>query len=329
MNGTESEETGIFASQYGSWYGPSFLAVSVIGIISNSVVATAFIFKILPLSPFCVLLLNLSVSDIVINIFMLPSFFLRTSAYSDIKQPYLTSFMCGVVFYYLPARSSFIVNVATVAYVSFIRSTTFDVNDRGRLLDTKTVKWFVVCSWVLALLLHSPWYFMYELNLTTGHCSPKHPKVYSIYHASQVTLAYIILEIILVTNMVRSVRNMWKKSISPNSIILQQRCRITSLLFVLGVVYIALCFPVSVVMIMEASGFFKSVHLFNDVYLPSVLVVYLTTVTDPFMYAFYWKGFRDGFMPSRRRKTEPSTRDRRDTEMSAVSTTASSSTMSK
>ena len=135
--------------------------------------------------------------------------------------------------------------------------------------------------------------------------------------------------------MVRSIRNMWLKSMASNSIISQERCRITSLLFVLSVVYIALCLPVSVVMIMEACGYFQSVDAFHDVNLPSVLVVYLTTVADPFMYAFYWKGFRNGFMPARRKITEAVSRlpsfdkyNRKDTKLSAMSvTTASSSTM--
>ena len=335
MNGSESEETGIFAPGYGSWYGPSFLAVTILGIISNSVVVAAFISKILPLTPFCILLLNLSVSDIFINIFMLPSFFVRMSDYREVDQPYLTSFMCGIVFYHLIARSGFIVNVMTLAYVSFIRSTTFDFKHRGRILNPKTVKWFILYSWIIALLLHFPWYFMYELNPTTGHCNPKYYEVYSIYHASQVSITYVILEIILFVNMVRSVRNMWKKSISPHSIILQKRHRVTSLLLALGLVYIVLCLPVSVVMIMEASGYFQSADSFNDVYFPSVLVVYLNTVVDPFMYIFYWKGFRNGFMTSRKKMRETATRlpssdkaDPIDTKVSAVNATnASKSTM--
>ena len=311
MNTTFLNSTLIFSSQVGPVYGPLYLLVCMLGILCNTAVVIAFVLKIVPLTPFCMLLLNLSVTDILTGITFIPGLFdtIVDHTRATPNNPLSTSFMCAMVYFRVPSRSTFIVNNCTVAYMSFIRASSFD-SDRSKILKRTTVKRFIFCIWMLALLYLSPWYFLYDIGPESKNCEPKSALIRTIsYIHGSVTLLtfYIAIEVILLVNIIRSVRFLWKKSMFTQSIAIRERNQITFLLVILAITYCVFGLPFLVRVILRTSGQLKDKDLYSLVLRPTGLVYLLTLITDPALYAFYWKGFRNGFRKATRRNYRTST----------------------
>ena len=292
-------EQRLFSADFGPFYGPLYLATCMIGFIGNSLIVLAFTKKWVPLTPFTMLLLNLSVANIFSEIVWLPTLFIHMPDYIEADKN-LSSAVCGIVASRLPATSGFFVNVLTVTYMSFIRTSTFS-DQKQSILEKKNVVCFIACVWFVSMIVFFPWYFMFTMNTETRHCESIYQKPFKIYQATICAFFYVVPLSILVVNFVRSVRYMWKKTLFEQSILRRERRQITTLLLSLTLIYITFFIPIVLFFIVRASGRLnEDMDIYVDVRRPVGWICFLTTITDPVIYAFCRKGFRNGFTNSRK-----------------------------
>ena len=115
---------------------------------------------------------------------------------------------------------------------------------------------------------------------------------YTLGFASSV-LVIILPLLILVVNFARTIRQMWKKTLFQQSAIRNERKQITTLLFSLTLVYIICFIPYVIKLLLIASGYLKDGSEVETVMRQSTIsICFLTTISDPILYALCNKGFR-------------------------------------
>ena len=273
-----------------------YLFVCIPGIVGNSLVLLAALFKCVKVTPFTLLLLNLSTADVIMNIMMLPPLFINIHQYEQPSQ-LATGLLCSVVDQNDPVYSAFIANSITLCYISFVRISSFDSLHCGQktLLKKRNVILYIIFSWLGGFIMMFPKYFMFSIIPGKG-CVPNNYTVYSIHRAIASFTSCIIPLIILTVNFLRTTYKMWTEAHFERSSLIQRRKQITYLLLGLTVAYLLFTAPFVICSLMNASGYFgEDIHEFEKYSRPTVLVGLLTTVSDPIFYALCWRGFREGF----------------------------------
>ena len=293
-NATLANSSNLFSETFGSLVGSILLVECTLGLIGNSIVVFAFAYKLVPLTPFCMLLLNLSVADIFADVTVIPELFDGIYKYIG-TETNLAITVCGIIKFRLFVAVCFRVNVCTVAYISFIRTTSIENGSSRRILNKRIVTLYIVCTWMFSIASVLPLCFMITVNPKTGVVIPS--KSFNTINATFHSLFYFIPQTILVVNFSRSVWHLWRTPRFQQSIILKGRKQITLLLLSLTAAYIIFLIPILAWQILKASG-----HLgppgsssFLAVYRPASIFAYLTTISDPVLYAVCWRGFRQGF----------------------------------
>ena len=115
---------------------------------------------------------------------------------------------------------------------------------------------------------------------------------YTLGFASSVFVIILPL-LILVVNFARTIRQMWKKTLFQQSAIRNERKQITTLLFSLTLVYIICFIPYVIRLLLIASGYLKDGSEVETVMRQSTIsICFLTTISDPILYALCNKSFR-------------------------------------
>lgn len=284
-----SDATTLFSVQYGDSFGSLLLTECIIGIVGNLIVVFAFARKLVPLTPFCMLLLNLSVADIFADIVFIPWLF--RSTYQLIGTQ---SAVCGLFKFGILTSLGFRVNVCTVAYISCIRIKSIEKGRSKRILQKRVVSCYVLGTWIIAVASTLPLSFMIKADPKTGSCEPKYKSFYTLastFHA----LFYFIPQIILVVNFARTIWHIWKTPQFEQSILVKKRKRIGFLLLSLTTAYIVCFIPILVWQMMRSLGNLPKRDLLT-VHRIGGVMGYLTTISDPVLYALCWSGFRQGFV---------------------------------
>ena len=291
--------TTLFSTYYGDTFGCAFLAICMLGIIGNMMVVVAFCRKVIPITPFSILLLNLSLADIYWDIGVLPALFIDLKDYVHSSEA-MKKLVCGIVQNISIAFTGLNINLLTIAYISCIRSSSLNLKMKRSLLTKKNVAIYLICGWTISFVVPLPWYFLFTLNENTGVCETKYNTIYKIYMFKVSILLWFLCLCVLLFNFIKSVKFMWRKSLFSQSFIVRERRQITTLLLTLICIYITLFTPQLVVYILTGVGYFshkESVHYNRTVGILSLL----TTVLDPIVYAVCNRGFRKGIKDSSKR----------------------------
>ena len=271
-------------------------------------VVVGFAMKIVRVTPFMLLLLNISIADIVIGLNAYPMLYVEPSQYKNAPTP-IASFICAVVDKSVFAYSSVVVNALTLIYISFMRVASFNRNARGQrwLTRLNVVKVFVCFSWLVGIGAFISHYFKFTIDPVSGMCRHHDNTSYHITSAVGATTMLLCTLIVLLLNFIRTTRTMWHASNLGNaSAIAKQRKEISGMLLGLAVAFFLLNTPLTVYFVIRGTGYFESVNDIttkrneNRLYLPVVVIAMLNTWSDPILYAFSWKSFRSGFTDSMR-----------------------------
>ena len=276
-----------------------YIIVLIVGILGNGLVLFAFAVKVVPVTPFMLLLLNLSIADLVIDVSVFPFLFWEDSNKD-------TPFICGVIHKQGITWSAVVANAATYTYISFVRVNAFSSKAINRsILKFRTIAIFVPMTWLFGIVLFIPHYFNFYFDSTRGSCAPRTGSFYRISSVVQSLLCWVIPVTILSINFIRTVRALWQKEHINQSAIIKHRKQITFLLLGLTIFFLLFSTPLLIFFIFRAANYDK----FTDdrqgdeelkrFYRPVFVVALLNTIADPLLYAFCWKSFRSGFAQKR------------------------------
>ena len=291
MNSSLSDASDLFAEELGTLFGSLLMTVCILGILGNSFIVFAFAKKLVPLTPFCMLLLNLSVADIFTDIVYIPKLFKGITEYIEIQRA-----LCGTFKFGLLINLGFRVNFCTVAYISCIRATTIENGSSERILNKRVVSYYILGTWIISIASTLPLSLMITSDPNTGSCKPRYGAFYSILPALG-ALFYLLPQTILVVNFVRTVWHMWRKQSFEQSVVMKRRKKIGLLLLSLTTVYTISFIPIHIWQLMRALGSLTKYEMLS-IYRPSALMAYLTTIGDPVLYAVCCRNFRHGFIQS-------------------------------
>ena len=279
--------------------------VSAVGILANGFVVLGFAMRIVKMTPFMLLLLNLSVADIIMQINVYPHLFIEPWDYTHVSRG-VGSVICAVADKSAPTYMAAIVNALTLVYISFIRVASFS-NTRGKPLWI-TRRWvvilFVALVWAVGIGAFLPHFFRFHID-SRGICVNENEAKYRVTTAVGATIMLVVPTSALTANFIRTATNMWShSSLGGSSVISQQRQQITGMLLGLTLTFAVLNTPITIFFILRGVGYFDSEDEFETkmsmsrVYHPAFLVFMFNSLSDPILYAFCWKSFRSGFVES-------------------------------
>ena len=272
----------------------SYTIVCVIGIIGNTIFILSAFTRMIKVTEFVLLLLNISLANVIMNIFFFPYLFIDLKKY-DIGSPALAGFLCSVVGHHYPVYAAFEVNSMTLCYVSFARICSFAASESAKIfrLKRRTVRIFVVSSWLICVASTLPSHFMFNHQKNIG-CIPKDRKLYTIHLVVGATLSTVIPQTILIVNFVRTIYYLLKQRDMIQSFSINHIKQIVFLLLGLTVAYVLFTLPYMIASLLHLTNQWDD-KTFENRKQVIVLVGMLTSITDPIFYAICWKGFRDGF----------------------------------
>ena len=293
MNGSSSASM-IFTERVGPFFGSLLLIECILGIVGNSLVISAFATKWVPITPFNMLLLNLSVADIFCDGFWILTLFQSLFEYMSTTIN-SARIVCGIFNFGITMYMGIGVNTATVTYISFIRSES--LRNAGRILNKRVVSWFIPMTWVIpagiAILKHFIIKVDAQIFRRTGTCKIVNKETFYIFAFTSCVLIIILPLLILVINLARTIKQMWKMTLLQQSVIRNERGQITILLVSLTSVYIICFLPYVIRLLLRASGYLEDGSTAETVMRRSVTSIgLLTTISDPILYALCNKGFR-------------------------------------
>ena len=272
--------------------------IAVFGIIGNGTIVVAFVLKLVPITPFMLLLLNLSVADIVVELSIFPFVLLDVRHYAS-AFPKIASILCAVIDKTAPGYTAGSAVSVTIAYISIIRAGSFDIGPQN-LLKKKYITFVICAGWMLGILTFSPHYIRFTFDPVTRICIHKNPVSYQIVSATAATIFWFVPLFTMMVNFLLTVQRMWRKNNLPQSSMEKHRTQVTYLLFGLTVTYIILITPMTLYFVLRALGNFESQNNQDTAfYRISILIVSLNPVTDALLYAFCAKSFRQGFKNQR------------------------------
>ena len=297
MTNVTSNWSTIFSERYGRTFGSVLLTECLLGVFCNSMVMFAFARKYVPLTPFNMLLLNLSVADILADIFFIPTLFVEYIAFlTNSVQSICSLFRLGLIPYI-----GFGVNACTVTYISFIRIESFE--NGLKILNKTVVSWFVSATWVFTIASVTPVNFMIsidsKISRETGTCAIKNKKDTYTFALVITGLFFTIPLTILIVNLIRTIRHLWGSSLFQQSVLRAERKQITFLLFSLTIVYIVGFLPNLLRLLLRLCGSLQDEDMDLTMRHLAIFIGLLTTITDPVLYALCSKGFRRGLANSR------------------------------
>ena len=272
----------------------SYIIVSLIGILGNTIFIMASRMKIIKVTPFVLLLLNISLADIVMNICFLPYLFIDLKD-KKITSPALAGFLCSVVSHYYPVYAAFTANSITLCYISCARMSSFTASRSAKVLRLKpfNVRVFIVGSWVTGILSTIPSHFMFYHKQGIG-CIPVNRKRYIIHLLVGSMLCCFVPILILTVNFFRTVYHLMKANEMIQSFAVNHTKQIIFLLLSLTVAFIVFSFPFLVGTFLHLTNQWDDLQ-FEKRKQVFVLIGMFTSISDPILYAICWRGFRDGF----------------------------------
>ena len=279
-----------------------FGLVSVSGILGNSLVIYAIVKKLVQKTPFVILLLHLSITNVVMDVSIFPCVMLDIKDYIGVSLSVQRG-ICALMNNRVPFYAGAAANTVTLMYIAFVRLTTVACSSKFQkfVLSKRFVRVALAISWVFIIAALIPRCISHHIDVRQGICVPDSRKFNAQYNFFLVTIFWLIPLSFLIINLFTMVNFMWKKTELKQSAIIKGRKQVVTMLFALIMSYLVCKTPVYVYFMMAVAKYHKFT---GDVYgkrekelvlQPALLIALCNTITDPILYAFMWKGFRSGF----------------------------------
>ena len=243
--------------------------------------------------PMNYLLLNLAVSDMMVAVFMAPTYI-----FSHINHPsgslgnYLCKTLTGDALAWTGALASnfTLVCVAVERYLAV----TFPYSRKKRL-TSKKLKYVISAGWVFAIGGNIPWFLYFKYDDKFGSCVHSWPTAnFMKYYSVIMTHIFVVFPaLIMGTLYSRLINKLWIKNPATTTVLqlaaLKNRRRSTKMVIMVSVVYCICWFPNGFAYVYVA---YSSTPFFNDVYIVSVLMVSLNSAINPIIYSLQSHRFR-------------------------------------
>ena len=265
----------------------------VLNLVGNVLVCLAvLLFRDMRI-PMNYLLVNLAVSDMMVAIFMIPTYVLTPT--QNYPSGSLGNYLCkltGDAMVWTGALASNF-SLICVAFERYL-AVTYPYHEKRRL-TSKKLKYVIPAGWVFAIGVNIPLFLSYEYNDKFGTCVYSWPTENFIkYHSVINSHIFVVLPVlIMVTLYSRLINKLWIKNPATSTVMqlaaLKNRRRSTKMVIMVSVVYCICWFPNSFAYLYVA---YSSKQLFNDVHLVSVLMVSLNSAINPIIYSLQSHRFR-------------------------------------
>ena len=283
-----------------------YFVVATVGTVSNGAIIVAFARGRITITPFTMLLLNLSIADFIQDLNIYPYIFIdlkNLHKVPDYTANLVCSFTIGMSVFWVATCAS----IYTLMFISFFRYTNLlnTVRHRNLVKFTKRhIILFMVVCWLLSAAVIYPNFVSFTLDKKMGICYRTWPEtINGTVYIMLTTAVFFLLPIaVLFVNFILTVKLLWdgRKSNAPATFVSKRRRQVAALLLKLVLVFIVCWTPIFLYFVVSRSGIFKEgapgeyskMRVLNIV----ILIASLNSVCDPILYAFSWETFRKGFM---------------------------------
>ena len=258
------------------------------------------------MTPFTLLLLNLSISDLIVDMGLWPYMFIDLKNVSSKVSQSVGNFLCSIHIGLTPFWMAGSSNIYTLSLISFFRFTSmlsfsskFNVN-----INMCKTKSYIAAFWVISVVSLSPHFFGFWLDRDIGICYRKWPEKFNglMYVIITSFFFFFIPATALVINFVLSAKFLWGNSNlrSTSTVRYKARRRITKLYLALIAVFFICWTPMFAYILLARTttyfedgpkGIFAKLRFLKVV----ILISACNSVCDPVLYAFCGRSFRDGF----------------------------------
>ena len=274
----------------------AFSLVVIINLLGNGAVCFVVLRYRGMRAPINYLLVNLAVSDMMVALAITPQYVIRWTFQhpNGTAGDYRCKFLTGGNFIWIGgAASAFsLVVVAVERYFAIVRP----LSDRSRLTNRRLTS-VITASWIFALVLNTPLFFMLFFDNRTSHCVERWPnkqlgEAYTVvcffaYGAIPVAaMAFLYLRVLY---------KLWKTGIQATVVSEQARVRarlkVTKMVSVVSIMY-AVCWLPNLVVYMLSQFEPGNYGYSSYSYIISVVLVGLNSAMNPFIYALHSANFR-------------------------------------
>ena len=279
---------------------PLYMTVIIVGTSSNGCILFLAAIKVIKLTPITLLLLNISLADLMIDLNMVPYWFVFPADFVDSSRLAI-SMVCAFANQGALAVTAFIVNVLTLSYISFLRVSSFTEAKKGHvILKMKSVLSFILFTWIAGLAVLVPNMFEIFISVEKRECRrrERYKLYFHIFNALTAFFFWVTPLTIMFVNLILTLRNLWGRNMFQQSSLLKHRKQISLMLLGLPTAFLVFTTPNVVYLALRSTGMWSDYVNYDlaQIYRPILLVGLLTTISDPALYFFCRASFRNGFL---------------------------------
>ena len=278
-----------------------------LGICGNGLVLYLFASKKIRYKSFNLLLLNLSIADLLADIFSYP-YFIAGIDISPLRK--LSSrnanIACAFTIGLTPFWTVTIVSLLTLSFISLTRYIKIRYPMRCSWITTRrcTVI-YIIMAWIIGIGLPSPNFFSFKYVPKIPLCDREYPAGFNgtIYKTGYTIISFVIPVIVMLLAFLLVACTVWKKSAMlsetsslPTASIVKRR-KAVKLLGALIAVFFLCWSPFFIYFCLGAfmpRSFWKN-NLASKVICGTILAALCNTIADPIVYALRGDEFREGF----------------------------------
>ena len=288
------------------WLLNSLMVIAtLLGFIGNGLVCHFFATKSIRLKPFNMLLLNLSIADILADIFAYPQIFVDLKMlrqFSSKTADVLCAFTIGIT----PFAMVTYVSVFTLTYISLNRYVFIRYPMRTRWFKSKrNTTYFVGATWLFSIGYLIPNAFAFKYNAKYAVCYRVWPENFNGFAWTVIgTFFGLVLPIVtMILAFTATMRHFRKKPMLPNedaSVLAKKRGAVVLLGFLIlaffvcwgpSFIYLTLSLAVRSIWPPGVEGEYIRMRIIRVVF----LIALSNSVADPFIYAYRNPEFRTCF----------------------------------
>ena len=284
-----------------------YVLVTSLGICGNGMVLYLFASKKIRYKSFNLLLLNLSIADLLADIFSYP-YFLAGIDISPLRKLSSTNanIACAFTIGLTPFWTVTIVSLYTLGFISLTRCIKIRYPMRCSWITTRrcTVI-YIIMAWIIGIGLPSPNFFSFKYVPNIPVCDREYPAGFNggIYRIGFTLMSFVIPAVVMLLAFLLVACTVWKKSAMlsetsslPAASIVKRR-KAVKLLGALITVFFLCWSPFFIYFFLAAfmESTFRENNLGPKIICGTILAALCNTIADPIVYALRGDEFRKGF----------------------------------
>ena len=196
-----------------------YVIVVLVGIFGNGLVCYLFASKKVKRKPFNVLLLNLSIADLLADLFVIPYISVNLKLLRHLSSKYANlacAFTIGLTPFWVVTCSSLLslCFISLTRYLQVKRPVAYT-----RVTSRRGIAIFIVMSYIIGLGSLAPNLFSFKYEPETGVCHRAWPKGFHgvAYSAATAAVAVVLPTVSMVFTFVSTTRTLWKLSVNEDN----------------------------------------------------------------------------------------------------------------